>query len=187
MTMPTPLLPVALTLSLLFALAACDSGPGPDQAVRGFMDNIKTANFTAVKTYMVEGEASKGVDDVIAFMNQPEAQAFNGLLKAMFPKINYEILSTKVNGDAANVLVKVTFPDLSKVDTTKILADIASKAMANGGDTEKTAELLTEAFTKVINDPNLPTQTTESDVPLTKIDGAWKIASAETLQNVTGN
>ena len=111
------------------------------------------------------------------------------IVKSVFSKVSYVIVSSSVTGNNAIVKTKVTSIDLPKI-YGKLIADMLptlfTQAMS-GKENAVQAQIMT-AFGNSINDPNAPKTTTDLDIKLIKGDTGWLIEANDDLQNaLTGN
>jgi hypothetical protein len=169
---------ILVLTAALSLLVACSSEPGPDVAAKGFLDALKAADFVKVKGLLADENAAKELEPLLAQSDTPEGQFTTTLLKTVFQKINYQVIKTDTTGETANVMVKMTAPDFTKIDQSKLMAGVMSTmTAAESDDKAKAAKALADAMVKAINDPNLPTKSEDTTIPMKKINGAWKVAS----------
>jgi hypothetical protein len=171
-----------LCLILSFAIVGC-SGPKPEESVKGYFDALKKQDIQAAQGYM-----QNGVKDISTDAQQEK------LLKQIFSKLNYEIVSSTVQKDTAVIKVNVTAPDLAIVTGNMfkdLLGQLFTLAFSGTEDIEaKSAQLTEEYFTKALADPQVVVITSEVDINLVKDSNTkkWIIVSDEKLANaVTGN
>jgi len=114
------------------------------------------------------------------------------LARTILSKVTtYEIGDKKVEGDKAEVSVKITAPDLLRI-TSKAIGELLSMAFAmafsEGQSQEETDAFLLQYFENAINDPNAPMTTSEIKVILEKKEGSWIVKPDDALANaLTGN
>jgi uncharacterized lipoprotein YehR (DUF1307 family) len=176
------LMSLLLCLILSFAIVGC-SGPKPEESVKGYFDALKKQDIQAAQGYM-----QNGVKDISTDAQQEK------LLKQIFSKLNYEIVSSTVQKDTAVIKVNVTAPDLAIVTGNMfkdLLGQLFTLAFSGTEDIEaKSAQLTEEYFTKALADPQVVVITSEVDINLVKDSNTkkWIIVSDEKLANaVTGN
>ncbi|MCT8978856.1 DUF4352 domain-containing protein [Clostridium sp. CX1] len=171
---------VMLTL-VVFTLTLVACGPKPDATVKNFFDAVKKADVNSMATY-VKKDVKK---DIFKFEDAEQEK----LVKAILPKVSYEIVSSTVEGSNATVKAKVTSLDLPRI-YSKIVADLMpslfASALSNKADDAK-AQLL-QSFLNAINDPNATKTTTDVDIKLVKGDKGWLIEPTDDLLGaLTGN
>jgi uncharacterized lipoprotein YehR (DUF1307 family) len=176
------LMSLLLCLILSFAIVGC-SGPKPEESVKGYFDALKKQDIQAAQGYI-----QNGVKDISTGAQQEK------LLKLVFSKLNYEIVSSTVQKDTAVIKVNVTAPDLAIVTGNMfkdLLGQLFTLAFSGTEDIEaKSAQLTEEYFTKALADPQVVVITSEVDINLVKDSNTkkWIIVSDEKLANaVTGN
>lgn len=113
------LLGVLLILIIALSVIGC-SGKKPDASVTGFLDAIKKSDFQTASTFANKN----GAKEDFKFGDTNE----ENLVKALFAKMNYEIISSTVNGKNATVKTKITVPDLEKI-YTKIVSDLIANLL----------------------------------------------------------
>jgi hypothetical protein len=171
-----------LCLILSFAMIGC-SGPKPEESVKGYFDALKKQDIQAAQTLMQNGSEDISTD----------AQQEN-ILKLIFSKLSYEIVSSTVDQNTAVVKVKVTAPDLATVTGNmfnELLGQLLNLAFSGVEDIEaKSAQLSEEYLTKALTDPKVLLVTSEVDINLVKDSNTkkWLIVSDEKLADaITGN
>ena len=155
--------------------------PKPDETVKNFFDAAKKADLNSMATY-VKKDASK---DDFKFKDANQEK----VVKTIFPKTSYEIVSSKVDGNNATVKAKVTSLDLTRIYgkvVSETFPTLMAAAFANKGDNAE-AQLM-QSFLNAINDPNAPKTTTDVDIKLIKGDKSWLIEPTDDLLGaLTGN
>lgn len=96
-------------------LSFTDCGAKPDATVKAFLDTIKKQDFSAVAKYM----SNKNDKSEFKYDSKEQEQ----MIKAVFSKFDYEIISTSKNGNTAAVKAKITSCDLPKI-SAKTIADL---------------------------------------------------------------
>lgn len=171
-----------IMLTLVFSmltLVAC--GPKPDETVKGFFDAAKKTDFNTMSNY-IKKESGK---DTFKYDDKDQEK----VVKAVFSKVSYEIISSTVDGKNATVKAKVTSLDLPKIyakTVSDLMPTLFASALANKNDEAK--DQLMQTFINSINDPNATKTTTEVDIKLVKGDKGWLIEPNDDLMNaMTGN
>ena len=177
------ILALLLTFALVFGLAACSSGPKPEDTVKKFFEAMKAFDFETMQS-CVDGEFD--AEDMLG-----EEEDLTGLmdyLKENASQISYKIGSSSVNEDTATVDVSVEYTDASEVLGEAFSTYIAAMFTALfGGD--MTEEELEQAFTDGLADAIANHETSRAAEDLTldlKLVGEeWKLTDvSEELANV---
>lgn len=169
-------------ISVMLVMIAC--GAKPDGTVKNFFDAAKKSDFTAMSNYMKK-DGSKGE---FKFDDKDQEK----IVKAVFSKVNYEFVSSKVDGKNATVKAKITSLDLPKI-YAKVVSDLMPTLMAQAFSNDKkdnAAEAqIMQSFLNSMNSSSAPTTTTEVDIKLVKDDNkGWLIEANDDLFNaMTGN
>lgn len=106
---------LALSLLSMVILSFTGCGAKPDATVKAFLDTIKKQDFSAVAKYM----SNKNDKSEFKYDGKEQEQ----MIKAVFTKLDYEIISTIKNGNTATVKTKITSCDLPKI-SAKTIADL---------------------------------------------------------------
>ena len=110
-------------------------------------------------------------------------------IKAVFSKVDYQIVSSNVDGQNATVKAKVTSLDLPRI-YGKVVGEMMPTLMAAAfaNKTDDTKSQLMQSFVNALNDPNAPKTTTDVDIKLVKGDKGWLIEPTDDLLGaLTGN
>jgi len=173
-----------LTLSIvMLSLIGCSSAK-PDASVKGLLDSIKKLDFNTAQTFIKSDSPQEQFK-----YDSPEQEK---IVKAIFDKISYEIVSTTKEGDTAKVKTKVTSIDMPRT-SSKLMSDMMSLILAqslsdNKVDEAKQTEMITQSFINALNDPNVAKTTTEVDIELVKEGKKWLVVpNDELLDAITGN
>lgn len=173
-----------LVLALLFGVG-CLSGPSPDKVVRDFFDAMIKGDFvTAAKL--------AGVADIQTdVLKTPKDQQGEQIVKSILARVTYEIGGKKINGNKAEVSVKVTSPDLLRITgqvMTELLPVAFAMAFSQEQSSQNTEALFEQYFENAIKDPNAPMVTSDITVQLERKNGSWVIKPDDALLNaITGN
>ncbi len=174
---------LALSLLSMVILSFTGCGAKPDAAVKGFLDTVKKQDFSAAAKYM------SNENDKSEFEYDSKEQ--EQMIKAVFSKLDYEIISTSKNGNTATVKAKITSCDLPKI-SAKTIADLLPTMLASAfdekKDEKKQEEMILQSFLNSINAPDAPKTVTEVDIKLVKDKNSWLIEGNDDLLNaMTGN
>jgi hypothetical protein len=176
---------ILILLAAMLLLVGCDSGPGPDVAAKGFLEALKTGDFVKAQGYMADADGVKELAPFANPENTMEGKASAAMFKAVFQKMSYEVVSSIGSSQVGTVKVKMTMPKLDSIDQKQTMSDVTPQLLATGGDTEKMAQIFTDAMVQAINSPNTPMETGEATMPMQKIDNEWKLASFENIKLYT--
>ncbi|MBU3105023.1 DUF5105 domain-containing protein [Clostridium gasigenes] len=173
-----------LSFTLIFSLVGC--GPKPDESIKSFFESTKSCDFETMSKYI------KSDTDSSIITGKFESTEQEDLIKSLFKKIDYEILSTTVNKDEATTKVKITSVDMLRVysDSMKqVMAILLPQAFSSNKPSDDEIQKMTfQYITNGINDPDVAKTTTEVDLKLTKEKDKWVIESSDELTNaITGN
>ncbi|MDN5363984.1 MAG: hypothetical protein PWQ91_1045 [Eubacteriales bacterium] len=174
-----------LVLLLTMLTVGCSSGVSPDKVTKDFFDAMIKGDFeTAAKL-------TGGADIKKDVLKTPKDEQGERLAKSILARIKYEIGDTKIEGNRAEVSVKVTAPDLLRI-TSKAMSELLpmtfAMALSEDQSQEKSDALFQQYFENAINDPNAPMTTSNIKVKLEKKDGSWIVKPDNELLNaLTGN
>ena len=177
-------LALLLAFALVFGLAACSSGPKPEDTVKKFFEAMKAFDVETMQA-CVDGEY-----DATEMLSEEEKD-MTGLmdyLKENAKTLTYKIGSSEVKEDKAKVGVSVEYTDASEVigDAfgTYIMAlfDLMFSEDATEEDLEKA---FTEGLANAIETKETTRATEDFSLDLTLKDGEWKLTDVpEELANV---
>ncbi|HHY38552.1 MAG TPA: DUF4878 domain-containing protein [Clostridia bacterium] len=191
---------VCLLWLLLFLIVSgfgCSKTPSPDQVVTEFLEKLKQWDYEALPGYFAEEKNIRDLESSFEGALRQEEDAFTAeaYRKAFSEKLDFKVISSKTEGNTAEVKVEIT-----SINMPRVVADVVGKALPMAfaaafgdektrGDVEKMTE---QMFLNAITDPNAPVATTSAVFPLKKVDGQWKISGdeefGESLVNaLTGN
>jgi hypothetical protein len=177
---------VSLLCMLLLVVSgiACSRTPSPEQVVTEFLEEVKRWDYEALPGYFAEEKTIKDLEPSFsgALRQGEDGSAAEAFRKAFSEKLSVKVLSSKTEGDTAEVKVEIT-----SIDMLRVMGDVMGKALSMAfvvafGDekTQEDAEKMTEQmFVNAITDPNVPVARTSVVFPLKKIDGRWKISGDE--------
>lgn len=174
---------VVLMLTLVFSMIMLVScGVKPDATVKNFFDAAKKTDFGSMSNYMKKN----GSQGDLKFDDKDQEK----IVKSVFSKVSYEVVSSTVDGDKATVKTKVTSVDLPKI-YAKTVSDLMPSLMASelAGKNEDAKNQVMQTFINSINAPNVAKTTTEVDIKLAKDSSkGWLIEPNDNLMNaMTGN
>jgi hypothetical protein len=171
-----------ILVSLVLTLVAC--GPKPDETVKNFFDAAKKSDFTTMANFIKKN----GNKDTFKYDDKDQEK----VIKSVFSKVSYEIVSSTVDGKNATVKTKVTSLDLPKIyskTVSDLMPSLFATSLSNPNSEENTKNQVMQTFLNAINNPNASKTTTEVDIKLVKEDKkGWLIDPNDDLLNaMTGN
>lgn len=162
---------VIFILALLTTSCSYDKAD-PDVTIKNFFQAVKKQDLNAMN------ELTKNVGNKMLFKYEDGDR--ENLNKAIFAKVNYQILTTKGDETTKIIRVSINSPDMVRI-YSKIINDSASGV--ESGDKRKINSLI-----NLINDANSPKVSNTVDVKLIKDKNGWLIEpSKELLNAITGN
>ncbi len=172
-----------LLLALLVVLSACGAGGRPEDAVTGFFNAFKNADFDKVASFM---DGDDGIGQLKSV--KPEGRE---LIKTMFSGLQTTVGATEIQGDKAVVNIKLSFVDVQAAmkNTESEFKAVMTKLMAGAGNAN-TEQLQKEMqnqvlglFKKAMSAPNVQRITEDAKINLIKIGNAWKLAKDQRFGN----
>ena len=162
-----------LVSCMLLSFAGCGEVKNAEKAVNGMFTAFKNADLDEAQKYV-------NVDDITDAENESDENTAI-ILKAIFEKLDYEIISSeKIDDSTVSVKTKITAIDMAPV-MTEYLSKVFEYAIANAFAepqltddeyTQKIEEFLIECLSK----PDLATVTNEVDIKVVKTENnEWKI------------
>ncbi|AJA50032.1 hypothetical protein CPAST_c40020 [Clostridium pasteurianum DSM 525 = ATCC 6013] len=167
--------------SLVLTLLAC--GAKPDESVKNFFEAAKKSDFTTMVNYIKK--------DVNKSNFKYDDKDQEKVIKSVFSKVSYEIVSSSVDGKNATVKTKVTSLDLPKIygkTVSDLMPSLLASAFSNANSDDAKNQVI-QTFINDLNDPNASKTTTEVDIKLVKDNkSGWLIEPNDDLVNaITGN
>lgn len=167
---------------LLMSITAC-GGQKPDEAVKGFFNALNKNDFKTVATFLNNNSKKLSNDN----------EDGSKIIKKIFPKVKYKIISSTISGNTAKVKASITAPDLVKI-TNKMANDtmptIFEDAMSGNVDENKEKKLVEDYYIKSLSAKNVAMTSNEVNIELVKDANKkeWRIKSNDALANaITGN
>lgn len=166
---------------IIFSLSFVACGAKPDATVKNFFTSAQKSDIATMANYINKDTAQEN------FKYEDADQ--EKIIKSVFSKVSYEIVSSSVTGKTAVVKTKVTSIDLPKIYgqlMTDMLPTLFAQALS--GETEDAEAQIMTSFINSLNDPNAPKTTIDVDIKLIKGDKGWLIEVNDDLENaLTGN
>ena len=110
---------------------ACGGGGGgastPEEAVNGVFNAMKSGDIDAMAQYMPEAERSEITD-----MSDEDKEVMQGML-SMMAALEYNIVSSEVDGETALVNVEFTFMGETSEDEVELMLENGSWVITSGG------------------------------------------------------
>ncbi len=174
---------VVLLVLFVFTLVACGGGSRPEDAVNGFFNTLKNADFEKIETYM---EGDSNLTQLKSM--KPEAKE---MIKAMFGQLQTTLGSSEVKGNEAVVNIKLSFVN---VQAAMKNLDQEFKAMlkklmlgANSQNREKLEQEMQKEilalFKKAMSAPNVARMTEDAKISLVKVGNTWKLSKDQRFGN----
>ena len=179
------LLSVVLIIALTFSMIAC-SKPDPKASVAGYLNALKAGNIEAMNQY-VKPDSDNEVKEVFNNENDEYSEAF---LKA-YNKLEYKILSSKVDGDTAIVEAEINAPNLGEI-MTEFMKEALSLAFASAFSENKSEEEIDDLMNTLLMDKmtseDMPMLKKTVKINLVKENDTWIITPNDDLVDaLTGN
>ena len=175
---------VIFVVSMALSLAACgaDVTKKAEASVNGMFQAFQALDFQAAQQYI---DLDKLAFDAEEIDLDTDAQMF---MKALFDKLDYEILSSeKIDDNTVNVVVKITALDMKPILADFMVAALQyafSSAFADPQPTEEeTAQKIEELFVEATSKDDVTTVTNEVTVKVVNSDDGWKIDPDDTFTN----
>ncbi|MBU5677985.1 DUF4878 domain-containing protein [Alkaliphilus sp. MSJ-5] len=178
-------LSVLLIIVLVFSMTACAKSD-PKASVSGYLDALKSGNIEEMNKY-VKSDSEDQVKEVFNNENQMNEEAF---LKA-YSKLDYKILSSKVNGDTATVETEINAPNLGKI-MTELIQEALPLAFAAAFKEDKSEDnmddLMNTMLLDKVNSDDMPMVKKTVKIDLVKENNNWIINPSNDFTNaITGN
>lgn len=109
------------------AVMACGGASNPEDAVKGAFDAMKSGDIDAMAQYMPEAERSEITD-----MSDEDKEVMQGML-SMMAALEYNIVSSEVDGETALVNVEFTFMGETSEDEVELMLENGSWVITSGG------------------------------------------------------
>lgn len=150
----------------------------PEEAVSNALNAVKNLDSKTINKYF-------GVDSVMS--NNSDITQGEENAKLIVEKLQFEILSSEVNGDIATVKTQLT-----NIDMPAVLAEFLQQGMSfafenafsgNPLSDEELEKKTEQMFIDILSKDGNATTTTTVDIDLSKTGDNWKINLDEQLQN----
>lgn len=176
---------ISLLLILVFFVTAiftgCSMEESPTQAVQNACGAIKAADVETAVKYINYDELLKANNTNAEISNEDTKQ----LMKKIFSGLEYKVKSSQIDGDKATVTTEIT-----NIDMSYILPDFISRVFPlvfSGLNKEQLNEKYMDIFTELLSRKDNKTTTKTVEIPLTKVEGKWKITITDDFTDaITG-
>ena len=188
--MKRTLLALLVGLSLLLSLAACGSGRTSAQEVtEQGLAALRDLDVLALPQYwntdgLNLGDLSQAGEEL-----DLSAEDTAALAQAMTRHLSWQVISAQEDPGAGTASVTVSLTNLDMAPVVgqflqEAFSDALSSALQADGQQpteEKMTQQYLQTLTDLLNQEELDTRTTTVEVPLTLVDGQWKITPDEAV------
>lgn len=161
---------------LIFGVVGCSSNETPEEVVANGINAVKNLDLIKMQKYFDSEDITKEED---IFGEDFEGQDMD-MFKLLIENIEYEIISSEIDGDEAIVETKLTNLDMASIMQEYIAQAFILALGSFGEDVDETDEAEMEAemeqiFIDLLSREDNKTVTSTVDIELNKTDGKWKI------------
>lgn len=190
--MKRTLLALLMCLSLALGLAACGGQASAQEVTEEGLAALRDLDVLALPQYW----NTEGIDlgDLGSFAEAGQdldlsAEDTAALVQAMTRHLSWQVISSQEDPAAGTATVTVALTNLDMAPVMgqflqEVFSDALSSALQADGqqptEEERTQQYL-QTLTDLLNQEDLDTRTTTVDVPLTLVDGQWKITPDEAV------
>lgn len=167
------ILALLLAAALVFGLAACNSGPKPEDTVKKFFDAMKAYDFETMQS-CVDGEFDP--EEMVSTEEDDPTGLFD-YLKGNAANITYKTGTPEITDNTAKVPVSVEYTDASAV-ISQTFADYFTALFGmlfSDASEEEVNQLLTDALQKAIAENETGTATKELTLDMVLVGEEWKL------------
>ncbi len=173
-----------MCVCIMVLLTACGASK-PEETVAKYLDLAKKADYTAMKE-LVLTDGSKDQLEALVVENEDTKELID-YIKECGKKIEYKIISTKIDKFNATVQVSCKFVDGTPF-MSAVISDVIKKTLASAGN-ELTEEEINKMYTESMNEQLEKTEETfvekTLEIQLDQEGDSWIIDDDEnTLYNV---
>ena len=168
------ILALLLAAALIFGLAACKSGPKPEDTVKKFFDAMKAYDFEAMQA-CVDGEFDP--KEMISTEEDDPTGLFD-YLKGNAANITYKTGTVEINDKTAKVPVTVEYTDATDV-ISQTFADYFTARFSmlfSNSSEEEVEKALSDALQKAIAEKETGIATKEMTLDMVLTGEEWKLA-----------
>lgn len=149
-------LSVLLIGVLIFSITGCSSSK-PETAVTGYLGSLKKGDYEEMAKY-IKSDSEKITDDIFS----KEDEKTDVALKKAYSKLEYNVVSSEVDGDKAVVETDINVPNLGSV-MTDIMKEAIPLALANAFSEESNDDDMDK-----LTDNMLIDKLNSDDIPMVK-------------------
>lgn len=167
-----------MCVALVLGAMGCGDGGGsgdgsPEQVVKDFWSAFKKGDFEKAKTFLSEEIADTALEDM-SYQDDPLTAA---MVDAVMDLMDLEVTGSSIDGDSAAVEVELTMPDMDAVGEELTAALFAGMGEDAANLTE---DQIMEEFARILPDimKDAPVTTENSEIPMVKEGGDWKIEAS---------
>ncbi|MBP5750944.1 MAG: DUF4878 domain-containing protein [Firmicutes bacterium] len=178
------ILALLLVFSLVFGMAACSSGPKPEDTVKKFFDAMKAFDFETMSACCEDGFDAED-------MLSEEEEDLTGLLdylKENAKGLTYKIGSSEVKDDKAKVDVSVEYTDTSQVVGEALgtyITALFTAMFSEDASEEELEKAFTEGLANAIETKETTRLTEDYTLDLVLSGEEWKLTNVpEEMANV---
>ena len=191
--MKRTLLALLVGLSLLLSLAACGSGRASAQEVtEQGLAALRDLDVLALPQYWnTDGLNLDDLGDLTQAGEEVDLSAEDtaALAQAMTRHLSWQVISAQEDPGAGTASVTVSLTNLDMAPVVgqflqEAFSDALSSALQADGQQPTEEEMIQQylqTLTDLLNQEGLDTRTTTVEVPLTLVDGQWKITPDEAV------
>lgn len=178
-----------LILMLTFSVVGCSS-ENPEKTVSSFLDSFFYGDFEEANGYVLDAE-DISYESAFAETTMESDAELDEALQTAYEKSTYEILSSTIDGDTAEVETKITVPNLGSIFSEIIqealpLAFVS--AFTEDASDEEMDEFMSNMLIDKLNSDDIPMVTKTVNINLVKEDGTWLIEMDDILLDaLSGN
>lgn len=180
--------PLLVFIILTLFLVSCNSKPSntltsypAEEVVSTFFHYLKNGDLISASAYL--DKRKEGYNSSLKFQSSFQED----IIKKVFSKIEYKILSSSCKGSTAEVNLEITSPDFLSIYNevmSKSLEPFIDKYL-NGSEKDKVdakneaKKIASSSITNILNSSNFPKTTNKVKLTLSKANGKWLITPNE--------
>lgn len=160
-------------LMLLISLTGCGATAKPEATVKGLMEATKQLDFAVMDKYLGTDLSDSSQEEM------EEIDYFIDMAKEYLQKMEYEVLEATVDGDIAQVPVKVKYVDASTL-IGEIFTEVLQQAVVQAfSATEMSEEKMNQMMIDIFEEKKDKVAENFAEATIifecTKTDGVWNI------------
>jgi len=174
-----------LILAVLLSISGCSSKASPDKVTKDFLDAMIKGEFETASKLAGRANIEK---EILGIAEDEQHEHF---FQLALSRVTYKVDSKKVEGDNAEVNVKVTALDVLRIAIRTIneLSTIGFvMALSEEQSQENISALFQQYFENAMSDPSAPMVVSDIQIKLEKKEGSWTVLPDDALVNaITSN